>query len=72
MRTGQAPSPSVSTTDVAITLGGFTFLYMLLGIIDVVLMARAARGQLGGGAGDRPAGPEPGAPRELAADELIY
>jgi cytochrome bd ubiquinol oxidase subunit I len=72
MRTGQAPSPSVSTTDVAITLGGFTFLYTLLGIIDVVLMARAARGQLGGGEGDRPTGPEPEAPRELAADELVY
>ena len=47
MRTGRVISPSVSTTDVALTLGGFVLLYTVLGVIDVVLMVRAARRGLG-------------------------
>ena len=48
MKTGRADSPSVSATDVAVTLGGFVLLYTVLGVIDVVLMclvgpARAGR-----------------------------
>jgi cytochrome d ubiquinol oxidase subunit I len=72
MRTGQASSPSVSTTDVALTLAGFTFLYTVLGIIDVVLMARTARGGLGPDHRQPPSGAPPGAGDEAGAGELVY
>ena len=61
MKTGAGISPSVSTTDVAITLGGFVLLYTVLGVIDVVLMFLAARRGLGTEDERRPAG-RPGAP----------
>jgi cytochrome bd ubiquinol oxidase subunit I len=70
MRTGLASSPSVSTADVAVTLAGFTLLYTVLGVIDVVLMARAAGRGLG--EGERPAGPPAGAAGEMTAEELVY
>ena len=72
MRTGQASSPSVSTTDVALTLAGFTFLYTVLGIIDVALMARTARGGLGPDRRQPPSGAPPGAGAEPGAGELVY
>jgi cytochrome bd ubiquinol oxidase subunit I len=68
MRTGLGTSPSVSATDVALTLAGFTLLYTVLGIIDVVLMARAAGGGLTAGEGEPPAGAPPGS----GAQELVY
>src|SRR5262245_10280002 len=49
--TSQANSPSVSTTWVAISLGFFIALYLILGIVDFVLMRRYARP-------DRPPAPE--------------
>jgi cytochrome d ubiquinol oxidase subunit I len=67
MRTGQAASPTVSATDVALSFGGFVLLYTVLGIIDVWLMYLAARRGLGGGAGEPPSG----ASREEAG-ELVY
>jgi cytochrome d ubiquinol oxidase subunit I len=47
MKTGLAGSPSVSVTDVAVTLGGFVFLYTALGVTDVLLMYVVARRGLG-------------------------
>ena len=35
MKTGDAASPTVSATDVALTFGGFVLLYTVLGVIDV-------------------------------------
>src|SRR5262245_6369654 len=49
--TSEANSPSVSTTWVAISLGFFIALYLILGIVDFVLMRRYARP-------DRPPAPE--------------
>src|ERR1700691_1255118 len=66
MKTGAGISPSVSTADVAVTLGGFVLLYTVLGVIDVVLMFRAARGGLGDAGEPRP----PGQPGEPTATEL--
>jgi cytochrome bd ubiquinol oxidase subunit I len=70
MKTAQAPSPSVSTTDVALTLGGFVLLYTVLGVIDFVLMARAASHDLGPAGGGRqgPARPTAG----QTGSELVY
>ena len=73
MKTAQAGSPSVSVADVALSLGGFTLVYTLLGVIDIVLMARAAGHGLDSGAGARPSGaPRPGATGEGAESELVY
>ena len=71
MKTGAGISPSVSTTDVALTLGGFVLLYTVLGVIDVVLMFLAARRGLGTEDERRPPG-RPGVPSEPSAQELIY
>jgi cytochrome d ubiquinol oxidase subunit I len=71
MKTGTGISPSVSATDVAITLGGFVLLYTVLGVIDVVLMFLAARRGLGTEDERRPPW-RPGAPSEPSAQELIY
>jgi cytochrome bd ubiquinol oxidase subunit I len=68
MKTGTGISPSVSTADVAITLAGFVLLYTVLGVIDVVLMYRAARRGLDHGEQRRPPGPR----GEPAATELVY
>ena len=68
MKTGAGISPGVSTADVAVTLGGFVLLYTVLGVIDVVLMFRAARGGLGDVGEPRP----PGQPSEPTATELVY
>jgi cytochrome d ubiquinol oxidase subunit I len=71
MKTGAGISPTVSTTDVAITLGGFVLLYTVLGVIDVVLMYLAARRGLDTEDEQRPPG-RPGGPSEPAAQELVY
>jgi cytochrome d ubiquinol oxidase subunit I len=42
MRTAKAASPTVGTSWVILTLAGFTAIYTLLGVVDVVLMARFA------------------------------
>ena len=68
MKTGAGISPGVSTADVAVTLGGLVPLYTVLGVIDVVLMFRAARGGLGDAGEPRP----PGQPSEPTATELVY
>ncbi len=39
-------SPSVSTTDIAISLAGFVLLYAVLGTVDLLLMLRYSRAQL--------------------------
>ena len=46
MKTSNGVSPSVSSTMIWITLGGFVLLYLALGIADAVLMMRFARRQL--------------------------
>ncbi len=46
MLTKNAVSPSVSATDVAISLGGFVLLYAVLGTVDFLLMLRYSREQL--------------------------
>jgi len=46
MLTKNAVSPSVSTTDVAISLGAFVVLYGVLGVVDLLLMLKYAREQL--------------------------
>jgi cytochrome bd ubiquinol oxidase subunit I len=56
MKTGLAASPSVSTGYVIGTLAGFTLLYTVLGVIDLGLMARYARQDLGDGREPEPAG----------------
>jgi cytochrome bd-type quinol oxidase subunit 1 len=71
MKTGVANSPSVSLANVALTLGGFTLLYTVLGVIDVALMFRAARRGLGTGEEERPPD-QPGGPTQPAAEELVY
>ena len=43
MRTDQAISPTVGAGSVALTLAGFTLVYTVLGVIEVMLMARFAR-----------------------------
>jgi cytochrome d ubiquinol oxidase subunit I len=61
MKTSQAASPSVTSTDIWISLTVFVLLYVALGTADVVLMIRygrrelapeAVEGEAGGGAGD--------------------
>ncbi len=47
MKTAQAISPTVGAGDVVATLAGFSVLYSVLGVVDVVLMSRAARSSLG-------------------------
>jgi cytochrome bd ubiquinol oxidase subunit I len=68
MKTGTGISPSVSTADVAITLTGFVLLYTVLGIVDVILMYRAARGGLDPDGELLP----PGQPDKPAGTELVY
>jgi cytochrome bd ubiquinol oxidase subunit I len=46
MLTKNGISPSVSTTDIAISLAGFVLLYGVLGTIDLLLMLRYSREQL--------------------------
>ena len=46
MLTKNAVSPSVSTTDVAISLGAFVLLYAVLGVVDFLLMLQYSREQL--------------------------
>jgi cytochrome bd-type quinol oxidase subunit 1 len=46
MLTKNAVSPSVSTTDVAISLAAFVLLYGVLGVVDFLLMLKYSREQL--------------------------
>ena len=43
LKTDQANSPSVGTAWIAVSLGIFVGLYLILGIVDFVLMRRYAR-----------------------------
>jgi cytochrome d ubiquinol oxidase subunit I len=71
MKTGLAGSPSVSTTDVAVTLGGFVFLYTALGVTDVILMYIVAKRGLGPDDPDQ--GDQQGSPGgQPEASELVY
>ncbi len=70
LKTDMSTSPSVSVTDVAITLGGFVLLYTVLGVIDVILMYLAARRGLAAEE-QRPPG-QPGTPGRPPAEELVY
>ena len=71
MKTGLAGSPSVSATDVAVTLGGFVFLYTALGVTDVILMYIVARRGLGPDEPDQ--GDRQGSPAgQPEAGELVY
>jgi cytochrome d ubiquinol oxidase subunit I len=46
LRTKNAVSPSVSTTEIAVSLGIFVLLYSVLGVVDLLLMLRYARREL--------------------------
>jgi cytochrome d ubiquinol oxidase subunit I len=46
MLTKNGISPSVSTTDIALSLAGFVLLYGVLGTVDLLLMLRYSREQL--------------------------
>ncbi len=71
MKTGLAGSPSVSTTDVAVTLGGFVFLYTALGVTDVILMYIVAKRGLGPDEPDQ--GDQQGSPGgQPETSELVY
>jgi cytochrome d ubiquinol oxidase subunit I len=71
MKTGLAGSPSVSTTDVAVTLAGFVFLYTALGVTDVILMYIVARRGLGPDEPDQ--GDQQQSPGgQPEASELVY
>jgi cytochrome d ubiquinol oxidase subunit I len=71
MKTGLAGSPSVSLTDVAVTLGGFVFVYTALGVTDVILMYLVAKRGLGPDEPDQ--GDQQRSPAgQPEAGELIY
>jgi cytochrome d ubiquinol oxidase subunit I len=73
MKTSQAISPTVGAGDVIATLAGFTVLYTVLGVVDLMLMGRAARRSLdpvGDGDGDGEADPTGKPP--LGAASLVY
>jgi len=70
MKTAAASSPSVGIAAVIATFAGFALVYTALGVVDVVLMVRAAGEDLGapeGGSGDaeQVGGEGPGAPASL-------
>jgi cytochrome d ubiquinol oxidase subunit I len=56
MKTSQAISPTVGEGEVIGTLAGFSLLYSALGVVDVVLMSRAARSSLGAPEGETEGG----------------
>ena len=57
LKTADASSPSVTTTDIAISLAVFVLAYIVLGLADGLLMLRYGRRQLGDGhEGDGPMG----------------
>lgn len=60
MKTDQADSPLVSLGSVILTLAGFTVLYTVLGVIDLVLMKKAAAEPLAPTAPSPPPGPAHG------------
>jgi cytochrome d ubiquinol oxidase subunit I len=82
LKTANAVSPSVTTTDLVISLTVFVLIYIGLGIADVYLMIHYGRQELepsqeddqrpppylGGGAGDTPGDP-PGGPDGDSSDE---
>jgi cytochrome d ubiquinol oxidase subunit I len=71
MKTSEAISPTVSTGAVLGTFAGFTVLYTVLGVVDVVLMRRAARQSLDEGAGEEGGTEgEPGSANEVVG--LVY
>ncbi len=86
MKTDEAASPLVSLGSVVLTLAGFTALYTVLGVIDVVLMKKAAAEPLapiepsappgpgGGGVGGGEAGrvDGTGAGQEERVPSLVY
>lgn len=69
LKTARGSSPIVSVADVALSLGGFTLLYTVLGVTDVVLMARTARAGLEAGEAGGQGVPGDGQP---TTEELIY
>jgi cytochrome d ubiquinol oxidase subunit I len=67
MLTSDGVSPSVSSTEIWITLSGFLVVYLILGLINVVLMLRYARRDLTDdpeGAAEPPEGDDEGEPGE--------
>ncbi len=56
MKTSEAASPSVTTTDLWISLIAFVLLYLSLGVADVYLMIHYGRQELEPGAPERPGG----------------
>ena len=74
MKTNQAASPIVGLGSVALTLAGFTVLYTVLGVIDIVLMKKAASEPLkptgiGGSGGSFGSGEGGAGGREVPGEE---
>ena len=78
MKTSDASSPSVTTTDIWISLIAFTLLYIVLGVADAVLMIRYGRKDLADddhdSASSEPDDPTADSPeqRETAYSGIIY
>jgi cytochrome d ubiquinol oxidase subunit I len=67
MKTVHANSPSVTATDIWISLISFVLIYIALGAADLLLMLRYARKGLGPDDGD-----EPGAATQPATPAMSY
>jgi len=61
MKTSAAVSPNLTTAAAALSLGGFTIVYSILGAIDASLMLRAARRGIAEAGAAVPGGGSPGA-----------
>jgi cytochrome d ubiquinol oxidase subunit I len=75
MKTAAASSPNVGEGSVIATLAGFAVLYTVLGVIDAILMSRAARTSLGPPGRDRGASGDAAAPEGGHGNEvggLVY
>ena len=71
MKTSQAASPSVTTTDLWISLIAFVLLYLSLGVADVYLMIHYGRQEFEPGAPERPGADGPDADTDQPAADSV-
>jgi cytochrome bd ubiquinol oxidase subunit I len=70
MKTSQAASPSVTTTDIWISLSVFVLLYAALGVADAYLMVHYGRQDLGSGSDDEGSSDDgTGHPDDVSSDD---
>jgi cytochrome d ubiquinol oxidase subunit I len=73
LKTANAASPSVTATDIWISLVVFVLVYVALGAADAVLMLRYSRRRLPAGDDDHPTSPGPPGPdATVPLPELVY